>query len=926
MKEIIMMKTHLPEDGRQSPRARRSLHVALLAALACVLVAAWGAGNARADFGVASFDGAITNADGSQATQAGSHPYALTTSIQFNITTDSSGNPKPDGNVKDIAVDLPPGLVGAANAVPQCQPGDFYDVDKGCPNSTAVGRLDLALAFGFSVSLPVYNLVPPPGMPAQFGASLFQFGPVIPIVVNTGVRSSSDIQAAGSYAITASARNISQGEPISGTTLTLWGVPADPSHDTARGSCLGLFGDSSGSCPAGGAGVKPLLTLPTACSGPLTFSARADSWQDPATTIAATFVTHDSSNAPVGVDGCNKLDFTPSIRTQPITTGADSPSGLSVDLKVPQNENPAGLAEANLRDAVVALPQGMSVNPSAANGLTACSPAQIALTSSSEPNCPDASKIGTVEVTTPLIDDPLRGAVYVAQQNANPFGSLLAVYLTAEADGVVVKLAGKIDADQQTGQLTTTFANNPQLPFSDFKLRFFGGPHAALATPLACGTQTTTTQLTPWNGLAASTPSDSFSIDSGCATGFSPSFTAGTAHSLAGAFSPVTLSFSRSDSDQELSALTVSLPPGLLAKTAGVPLCSDADASGGTCPAGSQVGTVQVGAGAGSDPLFLPGKAYLTGPYKGGPYGLAVVVPAVAGPYDLGTVIVRQAIHIDPTDAHVSVTSDPFPQILRGIPLRLRRVDVTLDRPGFTLNPTSCAPMQITGTLTSVGGASAPVSSRFQVGGCSGLGFSPKLALKLTGKGQTVDGKHPALHATLTQPAAQANIKSERVALPLSMALDPDNSQHVCSVADAAKDACPVKTKVGTASAVTPLLDHPLKGDVFLVQGIRTDAHGVQHKTLPTLLVPLRGQIALDLRAKTSVSHGKLVTTFPAIPDAAVRKFSLTIAGGRRGILVVTHHQHLCAHAQLATVLQTAHNGKQSAPHVKIGTPCTRRK
>lgn len=916
------MKTHLPELSQQPPLVRRSLHVALLAALACVVLAVWGAGNALADFGVASFDGAITNQDGSPATQAGSHPFSFTTSIQFNTTTDSNGNPEPDGNLKDLAVDLPPGLVGAANAVPQCLPADFYDVEKGCPNSAAVGKLDLTLASGFSISLPVFNLVPPPGVPAQFGASLWQFGPVIPILINTGVRTSSDIQAAGSYAITATAKNISEGLPISGTALTLWGVPADPAHDMERGSCLGLFGDSNGSCPAGGIGLKPLLTLPTSCSGPLAFAARADSWQNPGVTASASFVTHDSASTPVGVNGCDKLDFTPSIRTQPITTGADSPAGLSVELKVPQNENPAGLAEANLKHAVVALPEGLSVNPSAANGLTACSPAQIALTSSSEPNCPDASTIGTVEVTTPLIDAPLRGSVYVAQQNANPFGSLLAIYLTAEADGVVVKLAGKIDADPQTGQLTTSFSNNPQLPFSDFKLNFFGGPHAALATPPACGTLSTTTKLTPWNGLAPSTPSDSFTISSGCESGFSPSFTAGTVHPLAGAFSPVTLSFSRSDRDQALSTLTVSLPPGLLAKTAGVPLCSDVDANGGTCPAGSQVGTVEVGAGAGSDPFFLPGKAYLTGPYKGGPYGLAVVVPAVAGPYDLGTVVVRQAIHIDPTDAHVSVTSDPFPQILKGIPLRLRRVDVTLDRPGFTLNPTSCAPMAVTGTLTSVGGASAPVSSRFQVGGCSGLGFAPKLALKLTGKGQTVDGKHPTLNATLTQPVAQANIKSVRVALPLSMALDPNNSQHVCSVTDAANDACPLTTKVGRATAVTPLLDQPLTGDVFLVQGIRTDARGVQRRTLPTLLVPLRGQIALDLRAKTSVVGGKLVTTFPAIPDAAVSKFSLTISGGQRGILVVTHHQNLCAQAQQAAVLQTAQNGKQIAPHVTMGTPC----
>ena len=451
-------------------------------------------------------------------------------------------------------------------------------------------------------------------------------------------------------------------------------------------------------------------------------------------------------------------------------------------------EDPNGLAEANLKDATVVLPAGVSVSPSAANGLAACTPAEIGIDNASAPACPDASKVGSVEVDTPLLSDPLKGSVYIAQQNQNPFGSLLAIYITAYGDGVWVKLAGHVVADPVTGQLTTTFANNPQLPFTDFKLDFFGGPHGVLATPDSCGSFTSTSDLSSWAGGPDGTPSDSFAINSGCVSGFAPAFSAGTQDAQAGQFSPFVLSFSRSDADQYFSGLSVKLPPGMLAKLAGVGECSDAQlaaaaANTGTaelanpsCPANSQVGTVTTGAGPGSDPLFVPGKAYLTGPYKGAPYGLAVVVPAVAGPYDLGTVVVRQALYVDPTTAQVTAVSDPFPTILQGIPLRIRRIDVNLNRPDFTINPTSCDPTSVTGTLTSLEGVSTPASSHFQVGGCSSLGFSPKLKMALTGKGKTRSGAHP--NAGLdADPAVRAGQHPQRQGHPA--ALDGLGSQQL---------------------------------------------------------------------------------------------------------------------------------------------------
>jgi hypothetical protein len=370
--------------------------------------------------------------------------------------------------------------------------------------------------------------------------------------------------------------------------------------------------------------------------------------------------------------------------------------------------------------------------------------------------------------------------------------------------------------------------------------------------------------------------------------------------------------------------VSATLPPGLFAKIAGVPLCSDANAAAGSCDASSQVGTASVGSGAGSHPLFLGGKVYLTGPYNGGAYGLATVVPAIAGPYDLGTVVVRQSLRIDPNDAHVTAVSDPFPTILDGVPLRIRTVNLTLDRPNFIINPTSCQASTLAATIQSVSSSQAAVSSPFQVGSCAELPFAPNLAIALTGKGQTKDGQHPTLNAQLTAPSSgQANLKTAKVTLPLSLALDPTNTETVCSVADAAAINCPSSTIVGTSSAVSPLLPDPLSGNVYLVQGIRTNSQGQQVKTLPSLLIPLKGDIQLNLRAQTSVDGaGRLITTFPAIPDAAVSNFQLTIAGGSHGILVVTHGKNLCTAKQYGSSLLGAQSGKSVTSKIRLGVPC----
>ncbi len=883
---------------------RRRVPVTLLALTASlVLAGAVTAAPAMAKLGIASFTSDTTNQDGTPATQAGSHPYQSVTSFLF--TTNNQG--LPTENVKDVQVDLPPGLIGDPNATSKCT---IQELDQNaCPGASQVGQIGLTVNLGSgptTLTQPLYNLVPTAGVAAQFGANVLVVNSFVDVVVRTG----------GDYGLRTLVNNISANLPVIGTSLTLWGTPWDPSHDANR-VCPG----GGSPCSVGG-DPKPLLTMPTACSGPLTTTLKANSWQDQTDFANASYQSQDSSGNPVGITGCGRLSINPSLSVQPDTTVADSPTGLNVDVHVPQApDTPTALATPALKDSTVTLPSGFALNASTADGLAACSEAQFGLSNSAGPVCPNASKIGSAEIDSPLAADPLQGSIYLATPLVNEFHSPLAIYVTASADGVLVKLAGNVQINPATGQTTTSFDNTPQLPFSDLKLDFFSGPRATFATPESCGTFPVTASLTPWSGGTPTSLSDSFKITSGCVNGFNPSFVGGVTNTEAGASSSFVMSLSRSDTDQELSKLSVTLPPGVLAHLGGVPLCSNAQATAGTCSAASQVGTALTGAGPGPHPLFLPGKVFLTGPYKGAPFGLVEVVPVKAGPLNFGAVVVRQALNINKTDAHVTVVSDPFPTSLLGIiPLRLRRVDITLNRSGFMVNPTNCTPMKVSATLTSTKGTTVTRSSRFQVGGCGDLGFSPNLALKLTGKGKTKPGSHPTLSAVLNGHRGQANLRSVALTLPKSLALDAKNSQHVCSVAAAAADRCPANTIVGAASAVTSLLRGPLSGKVYLVQGERRNSSGQLIKTLPSLLIPLRGAIALDITAHTSVSHGKLVTTFPAIPDTPVSKFTITISGGSHGLLAVT--SNLCSAKQKASAHEAGQNGRIHNATITLGTPC----
>jgi len=645
--------------------------------------------------------------------------------------------------------------------------------------------------------------------------------------------------------------------------------------------------------------------------------------------------------------GCAAVPFNPAIEARPSTNAADSPAGFHFALVLPQRagEEPSVLGQADLREAKVTLPAGLVVNPASADGLGACTPAQIGLTTApgqlpahfnlAPAQCPDAAKIGTVEADVPALDHPVKGAAYLATQEDNPFNSLLAFYIVLEDEqtGIVVKLAAKVSPDPVTGQLTNTVQDNPQVPFEEFRFDFFEGARAPLRTPMNCATHTTATEMTPWSAPegARAFPSSSFEITRGpagpCPNGsLEPKLSAGLANPSAGTYSPFSLRLTRNDGTGEFAGLTATPPLGLTARLAGIPYCPQSaidqakgrERPGGggqelanpSCPSASQVGTVTAGAGAGPSPFYVSGKLYLAGPYKGAPLSLVAVIPAKAGPFDLGAVVNRTAAYVDRETAQVKAVADPLPTIIAGIPVDTRDLRVNLDRANFALAPTSCEPKSVGATVTGTSGQSANVSDRFQVGGCNALKFQPKVSLQL--KGGTKRADHPALKAIVTYPqkGSYANTAKASVGLPHSEFLEQSHIRTICTRVQFAAGACPKGAVYGKAKAFSPLLDKPLEGPVYL----RSSSN-----PLPDLVLDLHGQIDVAAVGRLDSHKGGIRTSFEAIPDAPISKVIVEFPAGKKGLLV--NSRNICNHVNKATAKFTAHNAKsfESRPVLKDG-------
>jgi hypothetical protein len=893
-------------------------------------------------FGVDNFEQIAFDEDGSVDTQAGSHPYGLTTTLDLNRTGTAPFQPKLP---KDLHFNLPPGLVGNPTPFPQCSDAQFtrhIQFANECPPDTALGVASVTIyepllsTTPLTLTVPLFNLKPAASEPARFGFVAL----VASVILETSVRTGGD------YGVTVSVNNITQLTSFLGSQVTFWGVPGSPIHDSSRGwECIGggqwgVLISLLGPCKARGVpDAPPFISLPTSCTGPLKTSLSVDSWA-----AAGSFTEPVEPSFEPSLDGCNRLPFESSIKVAPDNQAGSSPSGLTVGIHVPQDAilSPSGLSEANVKDTTVSLPAGVALNPAAGDGLEACSEEQVALSKDVGASCPEASKVGTVEIKTPLLPNALTGAVYLAAQDQNPFGSLVALYIVAEdpVSGTLVKVAGEVKPDPVTGQLVSTFKDTPQLPFEDLTLHFFGGSRAPLATASACGSYTTQAVIAPWSGNSPVEPSSTFQITSGpngspCASPlpFHPSLTAGSTNIQAGAFTPFTTTMSREDGQQSLQGIVMHMPPGISGLLSNVKLCPEPQADQGLCGPESEIGETIVSVGLGGNPFSVKGgKVFVTGPYQGAPYGLSIVNPAKAGPYDLekstpcDCVVVRAKIEVDPLTAALTITTDntgPYkiPTILDGIPLEIQHVNVLINRPGFTFNPTSCNPMSITGSLSSTEGAVTGLSVPFQVTNCATLGFKPSFSVSTSGKTSRANGA--SLHVKLAYPkepfGSEANIKAVKVDLPKQLPSRLSTLQKACPdyTFNANPAACGPESRIGEAKATTPLLPVPLEGPVYFVShaGLK----------FPELVIVLSGYgTTIQLHAETFISKaGVTSSTFRTIPDAPVGTFELTLPEGKFSALAAPHN--LCKTNLKMPTAFTAQNGaviKQST-HISV-TGCAK--
>jgi hypothetical protein len=942
--------------------------------LGAAALLALGAAPARADegFGLKDIDIVFTDAEGSPSMEAGSHPFAMTTTLDVNTTVDPKLGEIPIDSARDVIVELPAGMAGTPTSVPRCSAAEFLSLIEdeatgsnrpACPDSSAVGAGTVRGSdeTGFTeVPTAVYNLFPPPGAAAKFGLIILG----VPVTLEVGVNPDPP------YNVVSRSTSISQAVRFHGITVDLWGVPAAAAHDADRGFCAY---NKEPVCPIA-IPQKPFLTLPRSCQGPLVTIFRTRSWQSPAAWLTYPVQSHDDSEPPqpMGPIGCGALDFAANISAKPTTDQAESPSGLDFNLDIDDEglTSPSGRAQSDIKKTVVTLPEGVTANPSVAAGLLTCSPAQFAaerVDSQPGEGCPQASKLGTVEVETPLLEgEILKGQLFVATQDdpttsqpgaENPFDSLLALYIVIKSPklGILVKLAGRVAPDPKTGQLVTSFGEPPyeipQFPFSHFRFHFREGGRSPLITPPGCDSNPATPQrdpylttalFTPWaNPANTITTSAAFEITKGVGGGpcppagqppFEPGLGAGTLNNNAKSYSPFLMRLTRRDGDQDLTRFDAALPPGLTAKLAGVSQCPDAaiavakaktghqELASPSCPDSSKVGSVIGGAGVGSQLTYVSGSIYLAGPIGGAPASVVGVVPAVAGPFDVGTVVVRQALRLDPRTGKAWIDgalSDPLPHILAGIPLKVRDIRVNVDRPDFTLNPTNCAPMAIWASIWG-GGADvfsslddAPVSlaQRFQAVNCSRLGFKPRLGLHL--RGGTRRGAHPALTAILRPRPGDANISSASATLPRSEFLDQGHIRTICTRVQFAADICPKAAIYGQAIATSPLVDFPILGPVYLRSS---------NNKLPDLVADLRGPPSLPVRfelvGRTDSIKGGIRNTFDVAPDLPVSEFVLRLQGGKKGLLV--NSTNICRRDFRARVLFNAHNGKRSVLRPKL--------
>ncbi|HEY2283801.1 MAG TPA: hypothetical protein VGH60_09670 [Solirubrobacteraceae bacterium] len=914
-------------------------------------------------FGPDFLEAAFRSLTGESYTVAGGHPYELNTVIGLaSVVRETPQDPTMATSIedaRDVIVDLPVGMTGSAVSAPQCtlarlgSKGPTKEQgSSGCPTNTIIGHVRTVPEGQAAANFPIYNLVPEHGYAAELG--------FIDLTGSTHVLYVSLAPSTEGYVLRTTTKEI----PQIALTEIVANVYGNPTQRDGVSSSPGLA----------------TFTSPSDCSGkPLVTKVLMDSWQHPGSynpdgtpNLSDPNWVSKSSSSPA-VTGCEQLAglFEPSVTGAPTTARAGEPTGLVFTVSVPQKTSVEGDERSTppLRDTTVTLPEGMTVDPSSANGLGACSLEQVGISEAGIPNaaspaCPNASRLGTVEVETPALPSEvckapqtpleqcpgteerehvfLSGSIYLARQDENPFGSLLAIYIVVDdrRTGVIAKIPAKLSADPVTGRLTTTVTDTPQFPFSQLRTHFFGGDTGALTNPMECGSYSIVTSLTPWSAPESgpsATPAASFGIsqaaDGGaCATpGFAPSLRSGTTNSQAGAYSPLGVTFSRQDTEQDLAGISVTTPPGLLGSLRNVVQCPEPQAAKGECGPESLIGEATTTVGAGPHPYMVHGgRVYLTGPYNNGPFGLSIVVPTTAGPFTLtgnggfGREIVRASIRVDPHTAQITVLSDPLPTIIQGIPLQIRTVNVTVDRPGFTFNPTNCSQLASSATFTSTKGATSTTTSPFYASNCASLPFHPSFTAFTAGR--TSKARGASLTVKVGSGGGQANIAKVKVALPLQLPSWLPTLQKACvdSVFDTNPAACPAGSAVGIATASTPVLAHSLTGPAYLV------SHG--GVAFPDLEIVLQGEgITLVLDGNTNIKKGITTSTFNTVPDAPVSTFELVLPQGPGHVLAtnlpVSANNSLCGQTLRMPTEIIGQNGvviHQSTTITATGCPKTK--
>lgn len=874
--------------------------------------------------------------------QAGGHPWGFT--VKGDLTTEMIGgesyiSPSPTRDPKDIVVNLAPGFLGNPMATPRCSLTFVTSSSNQCPNDTQIGAYRIVEESGKELLAPVVNVAPEAGQSAEFALENTT-------KIDTPLLTAHLVHTEQGYGFTVASNNI----PTLGITsfeVTIWGVPADPSHNPMRGRfCRRASPESPLKCEGGNvaAGIAPVpfLTMPTDCAaGPEANIMRADSWQEPGEVSEGRYSGYAEAQSILpGAIGCDLLRFDPTLEVHPNVATADEPVELGIGVNVPLTEAPESNATPQLRNTTVTLPEGMSISPGIVDGIQACDefgPHGINITGPESEekslsgelqlapgHCPDASTVGTAEAITPFLPIPVKGHVYLArplcgaagepactEEDARD-GKLYRLYLelggTGELaqTGVHFKVPLETHVNIATGQLTTTTVGTPQAPFSELKIHLNGGPRAPIDNPATCGSAVTTADFTPWSspgttpqgltmpGTPDATPSSFFNVE-GCGSppGLAPGFTAGTVLSQAGAFTPFTMNLSREDRQQFIKGIQIHTPPGLLGMLSSVPLCQEPQANAGTCPETAKIGTTRVASGSGSHPFEIEGNVYLTAAYAGAPFGLSVVTHVVAGPFNLGTVVVRGKINVDQTTSELTVTIDEsgphaLPQIYYGVPLRLKRITVNIDRPGFMFNPTNCGRTQkITALVSGAQGAVTEVSSPFTVGGCRSLAFKPTFTVSTSGKTSRANGA--SLDTKLSYPKGsfgkQADVARVKVSLPRQLPSRLSTLQKACTakVFDANPTNCPKGSIVGIVRVTTPVLPVKLTGPVYFV------SHGGE--SFPSLVIVLQGDgVRVDVTGTTFINEKTNVTssTFKSVPDVPFETFELYLPEGRNSALAAT--------------------------------------